>query len=106
MANGGLSFGESVLTSFSGVILVFAILAVLAAATLLVARFLNRLMPSRPQQAAQSSAVPDSASTVQPELEAGCTSEVMAVLHGALSMASGISVDQMAIVSVTSIPAD
>lgn len=103
MANGDLSFGESVLTSLSGVILVFAILAVLAAATLLVARFLNRLMPSRPQQAAQLSAVPDSASTVQPVSD---TSEVVAVLHGALSMASGIPVDQMAIVSVTSIRAD
>lgn len=106
MADRGLGIGESVLMSLSGIILVFTILAVLAAATLLAARLLSRLAPVDSRDPAQRPAAASPAPAIPPPDEAEDPGEVLAVLHGALSMASGIPIDQMVIVSVTSRSAD
>lgn len=114
MADSRLSFGQSILTSLSGLILVFAVLAVLAAATLVIAKILDKITLSDAGKTARSPAdtpppastpAPSAASVMAPE-ETDPTGEVVAALHGALSMASGIPIDQMAIVSITSRPAD
>lgn len=114
MADSPLSFGQSILTSLSGLILVFAVLAALAVATLVIAKILeNMALPGAGKSARfpadtpppASTPAPSAAGTMAPE-ETDCTGEVVAVLHGALSMASGIPIDQMAIVSITSRPAD
>lgn len=104
MANGSLSFGQCVLTSLSGMALVFAILAALALATLAIARLLGAMAALGSKRGA-AAPPPDpsepAAAVLEEEDELG---EVVAVLHGALSMASGIPIDQMAIVSITSLP--
>lgn len=114
MADSRLSFGQSVLTSLSGLILVFAVLAALAVATLVIAKLLDEMTLPGAGKSARSPAdtplsastpVLSAASTMAPE-ETDFTGEVVAVLHGALSMASGIPIDQMAIVSITSRPSD
>ena len=100
-----MGLGESLLTSLTGLVVVFSILIILALATILIAKIMGLM--KRPGSAVPPAAKADVKSAAAPASvpadDAEEFNEVLAVLHGALSLASGIPVDQMVITSVRTV---
>lgn len=100
----GLSLGEALLISLAGFTVVLVMLALLAVATTSISKIINvmfadKSVPRQPNSAPAAAIVEEPSMPTSTEDEG----EVLALLHGALSLASGIPVDQMAVVSVTSV---
>ena len=93
-----MSFGESLLTSLTGLAVVFTVLIVLALATIAIAKVVGKLTGA---QSTPASAAPAAAPAPVAEDELG---DIVAALQGALSMESGIPVDKLLIKSVKSVP--
>ena len=95
-----LTFADSLLVSVNGLVVVFTILVILAFSTLLIAKVLNcssrREKAPVPATAAVTTVVADIVN--EPEEDMG---DILAVLQGAISMESGIPVDQFMVKSVT-----
>ncbi|GEM_PF-1958540 len=98
-----MSFGESLLTSLTGLAVVFTVLIVLALATIAIAKVVGKLAGAQntPAPAAPTAApaVVPMASKTEEDLD-----DIVAALQGALSMESGIPVDRLVIKSVKSVP--
>lgn len=97
-----LSFGESLLTSLTGLTVVFAVLVILALATIVIAKVINRFAVLHSTPAAAAPAVASS-TVVQSKAEEDL-GDIVAVLQGAISMESGIPVDKLVITSIKSVP--
>ena len=93
-----MSFGESLLTSLTGLAVVFTVLIVLALATIAIAKVVGKLTGAQSTPAPAAPAAP-TAPVAEDEL-----GDIVAALHGALSMESGIPVDKLLIKSVKSVP--
>lgn len=93
-----MSFGESLLTSLTGLAVVFTVLIVLALATIAIAKVVGKLTGA---QSTPASAAPAAPTAPVAEDELG---DIVAALQGALSMESGIPVDKLLIKSVKSVP--
>ena len=90
-----MSFGESLLTSLTGLAVVFTVLIVLALATIAIAKVVGKLTGT------QSTPAPAAPKAGAAEEELG---DIVAALQGALSMESGIPVDKLVIKSIKSVP--
>lgn len=97
-----MSFGESLLTSLTGLAVVFTVLIVLALATIAIAKVVGKLTGalSTPAPAAPAAA-PAAPKAGAAEEELG---DIVAALQGALSMESGIPVGKLVIKSIKSVP--
>ncbi len=93
-----MSFGESLLTSLTGLAVVFTVLIVLALATIAIAKVVGKLTGAQSTPAPAAPAAP-TAPVAEDEL-----GDIVAALQGALSMESGIPVDKLLIKSVKSVP--
>ena len=95
-----MSFGESLLTSLTGLAVVFTVLIVLALA---IAKVVGKLTGAQSTPAPAAPAAAPAAAPTAPvaEDELG---DIVAALQGALSMESGIPVDKLLIKSVKSVP--
>ena len=93
-----MSFGESLLTSLTGLAVVFTVLIVLALATIAIAKVVGKLTGA---QSTPAPAAPAAAKAGAAEEELG---DIVAALQGALSMESGIPVDKLVIKSIKSVP--
>lgn len=101
MIEGSLPLSTSLLLSINGLVVVFTVLVTLALATILIARVIGIFKKPTP---AAAESVPAPAAT-QPTAGASAPAEedisdIIAVLQGALSLESGIPVDQLEVVSV------
>ena len=98
-----MSFGESLLTSLTGLAVVFTVLIVLALATIAIAKVVGKLTGAQSTPAPAAPAAAPAAAPTAPvaEDELG---DIVAALQGALSMESGIPVDKLLIKSVKSVP--
>ncbi len=97
-----MSFGESLLTSLTGLAVVFTVLIVLALATIAIAhRALDagRHVGDIPKGGRLLQTVDPKAGAAEEEL-----GDIVAALQGALSMESGIPVDKLVIKSIKSVP--
>lgn len=97
-----LSFGESLMTSLTGITVVFSVLVILALATIVIAKVVSMFAKTHNTPVAAGPAVA-SAPVVQSDAEEDL-SDVVAVLQGAVSMESGIPVDKLVITSIKSVP--
>lgn len=97
-----LSFGESLMTSLTGITVVFSVLVILALATIVIAKVVSMFAKTHSTPVAAGPAVA-SAPVVQSDAEEDL-SDVVAVLQGAVSMESGIPVDKLVITSIKSVP--
>ncbi len=97
-----LSFGESLMTSLTGLTVVFSVLVILALATIVIAKMVNKFVAPHSTPVAAGPAVA-AAPVVQSKAEEDL-SDVVAVLQGAISMESGIPVDKLVITSIKSVP--
>ena len=93
-----MSFGESLLTSLTGLAVVFTVLIVLALATIAIAKVVGKLTGAQSTPAPAAPAAAPAAQQPNDELD------IVAALQGALSMESGIPVDKLLIKSVKSVP--
>lgn len=97
-----MSFGESLLTSLTGLAVVFTVLIVLALTTIAIAKVVGKLT------GAQSTPAPAAPAAAPAAPKAGAAEEelgdIVAALQGALSMESGIPVDKLVIKSIKSVP--
>lgn len=103
MVGSRMSVSTSLLLSLNGLIVVFSVLVILALATIVIARvigfFEKQKAPSVPAPVQTSAPVLTPVSDhVEEDL-----GDVVAVLQGALSMETGIPVDQLEIVSIRSV---
>lgn len=97
-----MSFGESLLTSLTGLAVVFTVLIVLALATIAIAKVVGKLTGAQSTPAAAApAAAPAAPKAGAAEEELG---DIVAALQGALSMESGIPVDKLVIKSIKSVP--
>lgn len=97
-----MSFGESLLTSLTGLAVVFTVLIVLALATIAIAKVVGKLTGAQSTPAlAAPAAAPAAPKAGAAEEELG---DIVAALQGALSMESGIPVDKLVIKSIKSVP--
>ena len=96
-----MSFGESLLTSLTGLAVVFTVLIVLALATIAIAKVVGKLTGAQSTPAAPAAAPAAAPTAPVAEDELG---DIVAALQGALSMESGIPVDKLLIKSVKSVP--
>lgn len=104
MIDSRLSFGQSLMLSLNGLIVVFTVLVILALATILIARIIGAFEKQKPAPAPVSApavSAPAAAPAAPAEEDLG---DVVAVLQGALSLETGIPVDQLEIVSIRSVP--
>ena len=88
-----MSFGESLLTSLTGLAVVFTVLIVLALATIAIAKVVGKLTGAQstpaPAAARRRTGRRPTAPVAEDEL-----GDIVAALQGALSMESGIPVDK------------
>ena len=98
-----MSFGESLLTSLTGLAVVFTVLIVLALATIAIAKVVGKLTGAQSTPAPAAPAAAPAAAPTAPvaEDELG---DIVAALQGALSMESDLPVDKLLIKSVKSVP--
>ena len=94
-----MSFGESLLTSLTGLAVVFTVLIVLALATIAIAKVVGKLTGAQSTPAAAAPPAAPKAGAAEEEL-----GDIVAALQGALSMESGIPVDKLVIKSIKSVP--
>lgn len=94
-----MSFGESLLTSLTGLAVVFTVLIVLALATIAIAKVVGKLTGA---QSTPASAAPAAAPATPAPVEEDM-GDIVAVLQGALSIETGIPVDKLIITSVKSV---
>ena len=94
-----MSFGESLLTSLTGLAVVFTVLIVLALATIAIAKVVGKLTGAQSTPAPAAPTAAPTAPVAEDEL-----GDIVAALQGALSMESGIPVDKLLIKSVKSVP--
>ncbi len=104
MLESKLALSVSLLLSLNGIIVVFSILVILALATIIIARIIRTFEKKKVPQSPAPTLTPThtplvALSSTPSEEELG---DIVAVLQGALSMESGIPVDQFEIVSVRS----
>ena len=98
MAGSKLSIATSLLLSLNGLIVVFSVLVILSLATIVIARVIGATEKGEAKQTPASSAPAQPTPPVEEDL-----GDVVAVLQGALSMETGIPVDQLEIVSIRSV---
>lgn len=98
-----MSFGESLLTSLTGLAVVFTVLIVLALATIAIAKVVGKLTGAQSTPAPAAPAAAPAAAPTAPAAEDEL-GDIVAALQGALSMESGIPVDKLLIKSVKSVP--
>lgn len=102
MLESKLSLSTSLLLSFNGLVVVFTILVVLALATIVIARLIRVFQKATPAVASASASAPavTKSEVSNPVSADDNVSDVIAVLQGALSLESGIPVDQLEVVSI------
>ena len=100
MVESHMSFVQSLLTSLTGLTVVFSVLVILALATIIIAKIAGKLTGTQGTPAPQtvSAAAPATPAPVEEDI-----GDIVAVLQGALSIETGIPVDKLIITSVKSV---
>lgn len=100
MVESHMSFVQSLLTSLTGLTVVFSVLVILALATIIIAKIVGKLTGTQSTPAPQTvpAAAPATPAPVEEDM-----GDIVAVLQGALSIETGIPVDKLIITSVKSV---
>lgn len=100
MVESHMSFVQSLLTSLTGLTVVFSVLVILALATIVIAKIVGKLTGTQGTPAPQTvpAAAPATPAPVEEDI-----GDIVAVLQGALSIETGIPVDKLIITSVKSV---
>ena len=101
MVESHMSFVQSLLTSLTGLTVVFSVLVILALATIIIAKIVGKLTGTQGTPAPQT--VPAAAPATPAPVEEEDIGDIVAVLQGALSIETGIPVDKLIITSVKSV---